>query len=65
MSVRLDDSIQYLYEQLLLLRRQIIELHRDEQNRKRVTYTTTPRFLSVFGIGAIDELPQADELAFK
>ena len=48
-----------------LLRRQIIELHRDEENRKRVTYTTTPRFLSVFGIGTIDELPQADELAFK
>lgn len=48
-----------------LLRRQIIELHRDDENRKRVTYTTTPRFLSVFGIGSIDELPQADELAFK
>ena len=48
-----------------LLRRQIIELQRDEQDRKCVTYTTTPRFLSVFGIGTIDELPQADELAFK
>ena len=48
-----------------LLRRQIIELHRDDENRKRVTYTTTARFLSVFGIGSIDELPQADELAFK
>ncbi len=48
-----------------LLRRQLIELHRDEKNRKRVTYTTTPRFLSVFGIGSIDDLPQADELAFK
>ena len=48
-----------------LLRRQIIELQRDEQDRKLVTYSTTPRFLSVFGIGTIDELPQADELAFK
>lgn len=48
-----------------LLRRQIIELHRDEEDRKRVTYSTTQRFLSVFGIGSIDELPQADELAFK
>jgi segregation and condensation protein B len=48
-----------------LLRRQLIELQRDEQDRKRVTYSTTPRFLSVFGIGSIDELPQADELAFK
>lgn len=48
-----------------LLRRQLISLERDEQDRKRVTYSTTARFLSVFGIGSIDELPQADELAFK
>ncbi|MBI1312173.1 hypothetical protein GC176_12855 [bacterium] len=48
-----------------LLRRQLIELVRDAQDRKRVTYSTTRRFLSVFGIGSIDELPQADELAFK
>jgi len=30
-----------------------------------VTYAMTKRFLSVFEIGSIDELPQADELAFK
>lgn len=48
-----------------LLRRELISLERDAENRKRVTYSTTPRFLSVFGIGSIEELPQADELAFK
>ena len=48
-----------------LLRRELISLERDKKNRKHVTYSTTPRFLSVFGIGSIEELPQADELAFK
>jgi len=48
-----------------LLRRQLISLERDPENRKRVTYSTTKRFLSLFGLGSIDELPQADELAFK
>lgn len=48
-----------------LLRRELISLEREPGNRKHVTYSTTPRFLSVFGIGSIEELPQADELAFK
>jgi segregation and condensation protein B len=48
-----------------LLRRELISLERDAKNRKRVTYSTTKRFLSLFGLGSIDELPQADELAFK
>jgi segregation and condensation protein B len=48
-----------------LLRRELISLERDAENRKRVTYSTTKRFLSLFGLGSIDELPQADELAFK
>jgi segregation and condensation protein B len=48
-----------------LLRRELISLERDSEDRKRVTYATTKRFLSVFGIGSIEELPQADELAFK
>ncbi len=48
-----------------LLRRELISLERDAEDRKRVTYATTKRFLSVFGIGSIEELPQADELAFK
>ena len=48
-----------------LLRRELISLERDAEDRKRVTYSTTKRFLSVFGIGSIEELPQAEELAFK
>jgi segregation and condensation protein B len=48
-----------------LLRRELISLERDSENRKRVTYSTTKRFLSLFGLGRLDELPQADELAFK
>ena len=48
-----------------LLRRELISLERDTENRKRVTYSTTKRFLSLFGLGNLDELPQADELAFK
>jgi segregation and condensation protein B len=48
-----------------LLRRELIAIHRDESDPKKVEYVTTKRFLSVFGIGSIDELPQADELAFK
>ena len=48
-----------------LLRRELISLERDTENRKRVTYSTSKRFLSLFGIGSLDELPQADELAFK
>jgi segregation and condensation protein B len=48
-----------------LLRRELIALERDTENRKRVTYSTSKRFLSLFGLGSLDELPQADELAFK
>ena len=48
-----------------LLRRELISIQRDENDRKKVEYSTTRRFLSVFGLGNIDELPQADELAFK
>lgn len=48
-----------------LVRRQLIAIHRDEENPKEVTYHTTPRFLSVFGIGSLDELPMADVLDKK
>lgn len=48
-----------------LLRRELISIERDPENRKQVKYVTTKRFLSLFGLGRIGELPQADELAFK
>jgi len=48
-----------------LLRRELIAIQRDDRNRKKVEYVTTKRFLSVFGLGRISELPQADELGFR
>lgn len=47
-----------------LLRRELIALERTE-NSKDVSYRTTPRFLQLFGLSRIDELPQADELSLK
>ncbi len=48
-----------------LLRRQLIAIQRDPDDRKHVKYVTTPRFLSLFGLGSLHDLPQADELSFK
>lgn len=48
-----------------LLRRELISLNRDAEDRKQVTYRTTRRFLTLFGLGSLDDLPQASELAFK
>lgn len=48
-----------------LVRRQLIAVHRDENDPKQVSYHTTPRFLSVFGIGSLDELPMADTIDKK
>lgn len=48
-----------------LVRRELIAIHRDTENRKQIDYRTTPRFLELFGLEHIDELPQADELHFK
>jgi segregation and condensation protein B len=47
-----------------LLRRELIALERTE-NSKDVSYRTTSRFLQLFGLSRIDELPQADELNLK
>jgi segregation and condensation protein B len=48
-----------------LLRRDLIALQRDGEKSEQVTYRTTPRFLQVFGISSLDELPQAEDLYFK
>ncbi|MDA0835685.1 MAG: SMC-Scp complex subunit ScpB [Planctomycetota bacterium] len=47
-----------------LVRRELIAVIRGK-NAKDLTYHTTPRFLSLFGIGSLDELPRPDDLAFK
>jgi segregation and condensation protein B len=48
-----------------LLRRDLIAFERGPGGRKDVQYHTTARFLSVFGLGGLDELPQAGDLAKK
>lgn len=48
-----------------LLRRDLVTLERGPGGRKDVKYATTPRFLAVFGLGGLDELPQPDDLARK
>lgn len=48
-----------------LLRRELITLQRDDDDAKRVAYTTTPRFLQLFGLGSVDDLPYPEDLEFK
>jgi len=48
-----------------LLRRELVGLERAEQDRKDVRYHTTERFLSVFGLASLDELPQPEDLAAR
>ena len=46
-----------------LLRRQLIKLERTESGDD--AYCTTPRFLELFGLASIEDLPQAEDFAFK
>jgi segregation and condensation protein B len=48
-----------------LLRRDLVAIQRGDGGRKDVRYLTTPRFLNVFGIGSLDELPQPEDLMRK
>jgi segregation and condensation protein B len=48
-----------------LLRRDLIAFERGPGGRKDLHYHTTARFLSVFGLGTLEELPQAEDLARK
>jgi segregation and condensation protein B len=49
-----------------LLRRDLIAIERTAAGgRKNVAYRTTPRFLTLFGLGSLDELPQPDDLVRK
>ncbi|MCA9114996.1 MAG: SMC-Scp complex subunit ScpB, partial [Planctomycetaceae bacterium] len=48
-----------------LVRRELIGVERDPEQPKLVRYVSTDRFLQVFGLGGLDELPQADELSFR
>lgn len=48
-----------------LLRRELIAVNRDPAAPKIVRYVTTERFLSLFGIGALDELPRPEAIGYK
>ncbi len=47
-----------------LLRRQLIALERNEDSDDK-SYRTTKRFLDLFGLGSVDDLPQAIDFDFK
>ncbi|MCA9075108.1 MAG: SMC-Scp complex subunit ScpB [Planctomycetaceae bacterium] len=48
-----------------LMRRQLVKLERDESNASAVTYHTTPRFLELFGLRSLNDLPFPEDLVLK
>ena len=48
-----------------LLRRELIAVKRQPDNPRDVSYQTTPRFLSLFGIRSLDELPRHEQVGYK
>ncbi|MBN1851355.1 MAG: SMC-Scp complex subunit ScpB [Pirellulales bacterium] len=45
-----------------LVRRQILKMERPAAEPRRPLYSTTPRFLRIFGLSSLDELPQSAQL---
>jgi segregation and condensation protein B len=43
-----------------LVRRDLLAVHRDPHDKRTRRYTTTDRVLSLFGLDAIADLPQAE-----
>lgn len=48
-----------------LLRRELICLNRIDNSRNGVEYSTTPRFLQLFGLGHLNELPRPEDLSIR
>lgn len=48
-----------------LIRRELVELRRSEAAPDEPTYHTTPRFLELFGLTSLDDLPFPADFAFK
>ncbi len=49
-----------------LLQRELVVLERkDGATEKEVTYRTSPRFLQLFGLRRLEELPQIEDIDFK
>jgi segregation and condensation protein B len=49
----------------LLLRRDLLTVDRRPDDAKTVVYRTTPRFLSLFGLSSLEDLPRPEDLAVK
>ena len=45
-----------------LVRRRLVRLDRPEENSDQPTYSTTERFLKLFGLESLDALPRSEEL---
>ena len=48
-----------------LVRRELLVVERDPAQPREISYKTTPRFLSLFGIRNLDELPRHEQVAYK
>ncbi|MEX0703574.1 MAG: SMC-Scp complex subunit ScpB [Planctomycetales bacterium] len=48
-----------------LVRRELVGIERSDESPQEVRYRTTPRFLQLFGLGSLVELPRAEDLEFK
>jgi segregation and condensation protein B len=48
-----------------LLRRDLIAVQRPADDPKAIQYRTTPRFLSLFGLKSLEDLPRPEDLSFK
>jgi segregation and condensation protein B len=47
---------------LQLVRRQLLSLERESGKARKALYRTTPRFLELFGLASLDELPRSADL---
>lgn len=45
-----------------LVRRQLVRVERDPENRRLTRYHTTPRFLTLLGIASLDDLPRSHDI---
>ncbi len=45
-----------------LVRRRLLRVERDAKNRRKLYYRTSERFLDLFGLEGLDDLPETDDL---
>ena len=48
-----------------LVRRELLVVERDAASSREISYRTTERFLSLFGIRNLDELPRPEQISYK